>query len=64
MTGNISREHMFEVLCPFMERIDPGAKCFHKHFVKPDALYIFLYISGHVCPLLGAVAKSVGAGLT
>ena len=43
-----------------MERTDPGAKCFHKHFVKPDVLYIFLStcISGHTWPLLGAVAKS------
>ena len=49
---------LFEALCPFMEITDPGAKCFHKHFVKPDVLYIFLYISGHVWPLLGAVLCS------
>ena len=41
-----------------MEIANPGAKCFHKRFIKPDVLYIFLYISGHVWPLLGAVAKS------
>ena len=49
---------LFQALCPFMEITGSGAKCFHKRFVKPDLFYIFLYISGHVWPLLGAVAKS------
>ena len=49
---------LFEALCLFMEITDPGAKCFHKRFVKLDVLIIFPYISGHVWPLLGAVAKS------
>ena len=48
---------LFEALCPFMEITEPGAKCFHKRFVKPDLLYIFLYIGGHVWPLLCAAAK-------
>ena len=34
-----------------MEITDPSAKCFYKRFLKPDVLYIFLYISGHVWPL-------------
>ena len=51
---------LLEALCPFMEITHPGAKCFHKRFVKPDVLYIFLYISGHVWPLLGAVAIALG----
>ena len=39
--GNITVEQILsEALCPFMERTDPGAKYFHKHFVKPDVLYI------------------------
>ena len=41
-----------------MGRTDPGAKYFYKHFVNPDVLYIFLYISGHIWLLLGTVAKS------
>ena len=58
VTGNITMEQiLFEALCLFMGRTDAGAKCFHKHFVKPDASYAFLYISCQICPLLGAVAK-------
>ena len=46
VTGNITMEQiLFVSLCPFMGRPDPGAKRFHKHFVKPDVLYIFLYVS-------------------
>ena len=59
VTGSITMEQILsEAIFPFMERTDPGAKCFHKHFVKRDVLYIFLYISGHIWPLLRAVAKS------
>ena len=56
--GLASHVLLFEAFMPFMEITDPDAKCFHKHFVKQDVLYIFPYISGHIWPLLGAVAKS------
>ena len=48
---------LFEALCPFMEITDPGDKCFYKRFVKPDVMYIFLYISGHVCLCLVLLAN-------
>ena len=61
MTSDITIEQiLFEALCPFMEITEPGAKCFHKRFVKPDVLYIFLYIGGHVWLLLLLYLNSLG----